>query len=148
MNKLAVFVEGKTEVLFIERLIEEIAGEMNVLIEQRQIRGGSTCERSMLTIKAARQKTSQKYFVLIYDCGGDGSVKTQIVEEHENLNDSGYSRIIGLRDVRGRLTHADIPKLEKQLPLDIQTSLIPVDFILAIMEIEAWFLAETTHYHN
>jgi hypothetical protein len=28
----------------------------------------------------------------------------------------------------------------------IRTSLIPVDFVLAVMEIEAWFLAETTHY--
>ena len=28
----------------------------------------------------------------------------------------------------------------------MKTSLIPVQFILAIMEIEAWFLAEATHY--
>ena len=30
----------------------------------------------------------------------------------------------------------------------IRTSLIPVDFILAIMEIEAWFLAEFTHFER
>ena len=40
MNKLAVFVEGHAEVAFMEKLIEEIAGEKNVLIEQREIRGG------------------------------------------------------------------------------------------------------------
>jgi len=40
MNKLAVFVEGYTEVVFVEKLVEEIAGQQNVLIEHRKIRGG------------------------------------------------------------------------------------------------------------
>ena len=46
MNKLAVFVEGYTEVVFVEKLIEEIAGENNVLIEHREIRGGSSKRRT------------------------------------------------------------------------------------------------------
>ncbi len=148
MNKLAVFVEGHTEVVFMEKLIEEIVGKKNVSIVQREIRGGSTCKRSMRTIKAVQPETGQNYYVLIYDCGGDDSVKTRILEEHENLTRCDYLRIIGLRDVRGKLTYADIPGLEASLPLYIRTSLIPVDFILAIMEIEAWFLAETTHYQK
>jgi hypothetical protein len=51
-----------------------------------------------------------------------------------------------VRDVRPDFAHADIPDLERGLPKYIKTSLIPVEFILAIMEIEAWFLAETTHF--
>lgn len=146
MKKLAVFVEGYTEVVFVEKLIEEIAGKTNVLIEHREIRGGSTTRRTFARVRAAQPNTGQKYFILIIDCGGDRLVKTRILEEHENLTRSGYVQIIGLRDVRPDFTHAEIPALEKGLPKYIKTSLISVEFILAILEIEAWFLAEVTHY--
>ncbi len=148
MNKLAVFVEGYTELVFIAKLIEEIAGENNVIIEKRQPRGGGRYKRTMKRIEATKPDTGQKYFVMILDCGGDELVKSRIREEHENLTKSGYSKIIGLRDVRPKFTHAEIPKLEINLPLYIKTSLIPVEFILAIMEIEAWFLAESTHFQK
>jgi hypothetical protein len=148
MRKLAVFVEGYTEVVFMAKLVEEVAGKNNVLIEHREIRGGSTTKRTMRRIKAARPGTGQEYFVLIYDCGGDETVKKRILEEHQNLTKEGYSSIIGLRDVRPKFTHADIPKLEANLPKYVKTSLIPVVFVLAIMEIEAWFLAEATHYQK
>jgi len=61
------------------------------------------------------------------------------------ITKAGFCAIIGLRDVRP-IPHADIPKLEANLPKYLKTSLIPVDFVLAILEIEAWFLAEATHY--
>lgn len=57
MNKLAVFVEGRTEILFVEKLIEEIAGQNKVLIDQREIRGGSNVPRRMRIIKATRPNT-------------------------------------------------------------------------------------------
>lgn len=148
MNRLAVFVEGYTEVMFVERLIEEIAGKHRLLIERRVIRGGGATRRTMGLVKAAKSLTGQKYFVLIVDCGGDEQVKTRILEEHQNLTAKDYLGIIGIRDVRPKFTHADIPKLEANLPKYVKTSLIPVQFILSIMEIEAWFLAETTHYQK
>jgi hypothetical protein len=146
MNRLAVFVEGYTEILFIEKLLEEIAGVNNIIIESRRISGGSSAPRKMKIIKAAKQNTGQKYFVLIFDCGGDESVKTRILEEHGNLTKKGYSKIIGIRDVRPKFTYAEIPRLEVNLPKYIKTSFAPVAFILSIMEIEAWFLAEISHY--
>ena len=148
MNRLAIFVEGYTEVAYVEKLIEEIAGKNRVLIEHRRIQGGSSVKRTIKIIKAAKPATGQQYFVLLIDCGGDESVKTRIIEEHENLTRSGYSRIIGLRDVRPNFTYAEIPRLEMNLPRYIRTSLAPVTFILAVMEIEAWFLSETTHFQR
>jgi hypothetical protein len=145
MNKLAVFVEGYTEVVFVEKLIEEIAGKPNVLIEHREIRGSSS-RRTFARIRAAQPNTGQRYFVLIVDCGGDRLVKDRIREEHDNLSRAGYSGIIGLRDVRPDFTHSEIPQLEAGLRKYIKTSLIPVEFILAILEIEAWFLAEVSHF--
>jgi hypothetical protein len=146
MNKLAVFVEGYTEVVFVEKLIEEIAGETNVLIERREIRGGGTKRRTFALVRAAKPDTGQRYFVMIIDCGGDHLVKERVLEEHRNLTNAGYSKIIALRDVRPDFTHADIPRLETGLRTYIKSSLIPVKFILAILEIEAWFLAESTHF--
>jgi hypothetical protein len=146
MNKLAIFVEGYTEVVFADKLVREIAGEHNVLIEWRRIKGGSASRRSYAQLQAAKENTGQKYFVQIVDCGGDQLVKTRIVEEHENLTRAGYSKIIGVRDVRPDFTYADIPRLEVSLRTYIKTSLAPVEFILAVMEIEAWFLAEATHF--
>jgi hypothetical protein len=146
MNRLAVFAEGYTEILFVEKLIEEIAGRNKVRIELREIRGGRTTRRTMRLLRAARPDTGQQYYVLLFDCGGDDLVKARIREEHASLTKIGYSKIIGIRDVRPKFTYTDIPKLEAYLPKYVKTSLAPVEFILSIMEIEAWFLAETTHY--
>jgi hypothetical protein len=146
MDKLAVCVEGYTEVVFVEKLIEEIAGKNRVHIEQKRISGGSRVPRTMRTITASKPSTEHKYYILIFDCGNDELVKKRIQEEHENLTRAGYSGIIGMRDVRPMFTFADVPKLELNLPKYIKTKFIPVAFILAIMEIEAWFLAEATHF--
>jgi len=146
MNRLAVFVEGYTEIVFVAKLFEEIAGKNKVSIEHTEIRGGSAARRTMRIFKAANPATGQKYFVLLVDCGNDDLVKDRIREEHQNLTNKGYSRIIGIRDVRPKFTRMEIPRLEANLPKYVKTSLIPVQFILAIMEIEAWFLAEATHY--
>jgi hypothetical protein len=146
MNRLAFFVEGYTELLFVEKLIQEMAGKSNVRIESRRIRGGTTIPRSSIQIKAVQPDTGQRYYVLIVDCGNDKQVKSRIMEEHGNLTRKGYSKIIGLRDVRPDFTYADIRNLESGLRTYIKTKLIPVQFVLAVMEIEAWFLAESSHF--
>ncbi|MCK9294957.1 MAG: hypothetical protein M0P70_07705 [Desulfobulbaceae bacterium] len=145
LERLAVFVEGNTEAIFVKKMIEQIAGKNNVRLEHRSIRGGVNAPRT-IQINATQPFNGQKYFVLIIDCGGDGLVKTRIMEEHESFTQKGYSKIIGLRDVRPTFTFADIPMLEANLPKYIKTKLIPVEFILSIMEIEAWFLAESSHF--
>lgn len=146
MRKLAVFVEGLTEVLLIERIIEELAGPNNVVIEQKRIQGGKSVPVSYTTIKAHKAITGERFYVLIYDCGGDHQVATRIKKEHVGLDAAGYEKIIGLRDVRPTFTLADIPKLESGLLNGVAPGLISVEFILATMEVEAWFLAEVNHF--
>lgn len=148
MKKLAVFVEGFTEVLFVEKFLIELAGKHNIIVEQRKIRGGTTVPKSVVTLTAMQQVTTQTYFVLIVDCGSDAQVKTRILEEHENLTLDGYTKIIGLRDVRPDFNLHEVPKLRQRLGYKIKTSLVPVEFILATMELEAWFLAEINHYQH
>jgi hypothetical protein len=148
MRKLAIFVEGYTELQFVDRLIVEIAGAHTVLIDHRKIRGGSSVPKSWATIRASNPASGHEYYVLLVDCGGDDLVKTRIMEEHERLHNSNYTKIIGIRDVRDKFTYADIPRLEQGLRTRIRTSLIPVEFVLPIMEIEAWFLSEYTHFER
>jgi hypothetical protein len=145
MNRLAVFVEGYTELILADKLITEIAGGKRVRLERRRIRGGATRRRTMRLLDAIEPDTGQEYYLLLVDCGGDDSVKTRIREEYDNLARAGYRTVIGIRDVRP-IDRADIPKLEHSLPLNVKTAPIRVFFILSIMEIEAWFMAEHTHF--
>ena len=43
MKKLAIFVEGKTELIFVEKLLFEIGGNKNIRINKLELSGGSTC---------------------------------------------------------------------------------------------------------
>jgi len=146
MNKMAIFVEGYTEVVFVDQLIEEIANENAVRIEWRLISGGATCPRTSRQIKAAQPLSGQEHFVVVFDCGGDDAVKTRMIMEYPHLVEAGYSKIICIRDVYPKFTAAEIPTLNANLPKHVKTKPIVVDFILSIMEIEAWFLAEHTHF--
>jgi hypothetical protein len=146
MNKMAVFVEGYTEVVFVDKLIQEIANDNAVRIQWRRIQGGTTCPRRNHQIKAEGPDQGQEHFVVIHDCGGDDAVKTRMLEEYPRLARAGYSTIVCIRDVSPKYTHAEIPTLERFLPYYVSTRPILVNFILSIMEIEAWFLAEHTHF--
>jgi len=150
MNRLAVFVEGYTELVFVEKLVEEIAGKNKVVIQQQKIRGGGKgrrgVKRSSAIVKAANPVGGEKYYVLIVDCGGDELVKPRIVEEYDNLARAKYLKIIGMRDVRPKYDHSTMRDLEAKLPKFVKSKPIPVEFVLAVLEVEAWFLAEATHF--
>jgi hypothetical protein len=148
LKKLAIFVEGYTELLFVDALLNEMVVPHNILIEQRKIRGGGAARRTSALIKAASAASGQQYYVLLVDCGGDALVKNRIQEEHDGLSKKGYEKIIGIRDVRPQFRREDIPRLELGLRTHVKTSLIPVEFILGVMEVEAWFLAEFSHFER
>jgi len=144
MNRLAIFTEGETEQLFVEWLVREMAGAAYLQIELREARGGTSTRRRNRIVEAVADNPELKYYVLIVDCGGDGGVKSRILEEYQNLAQYGYKALIGLRDAPKQ--RADIPRLQQGLPQGVPMDPLPVIFVLAIMEIEAWFLAEHTHF--
>ena len=145
MTKLAIFVEGQTEQLFVERLLLEIAGKRRVRIEKHEARGGKKGKRRIRLIEASAPDSGQKFFVMIVDCGQDERVKSDIVERYDGLEKNGYQAIIGIRDVYPE-NRDDIPKLRRGLAYRVRTDPIQVLFVLAVMEIEAWFIAEHTHF--
>lgn len=145
MKKLAVFVEGLTEQLFVDKFITEIAGGHAIAIERRKFRGGSRSGPRLMTISASAPTPDHKYYILIVDCTSDTRVKSEIRDQYESLVSSGYSAIIGIRDVYPEFTHPDIPRLRRMLDYRMKTNPIRVAFILGIMEVETWFVSEHTH---
>lgn len=146
MNKMAIFVEGYTEVVFVDKLIKLIAEKTAVDIRWHRIQGGKTCAKTARQMKASGPLEGHEHFIIIYDCGGDDAVKSRMIQEYEHLVRSGYSKIVCLRDVFDKYTRDQIPTLESLLPKYVKTKPIQPYFILSIMEVEAWFLAEHTHF--
>ena len=149
MKKIAFFVEGQTEQLFINKLLIEIAGQKNIAIDLRQWRGGSLTPKQEIFIPQTSlysHPQSPIYEALIYDCGGDDKVKSDILDQITNLASNGYEEIIGIRDL---FPLTDLSRLENGLqfiPPSSRPLPIPFQIIVAVNEIEAWFLAECSHF--
>jgi hypothetical protein len=142
MKKIALFVEGQTEQIFAKKLIEQIFGFNKVTMTTYQLRGGARSTRRELILLKTQSVTQQTdYYFAIYDCGNDSKVKDDIIENLQSMKQSGYSLILGIRDVYPR----EITSLRKYLHFGIPAG-IPTHIVLAVNEVEAWFLAEEHHY--
>ncbi len=148
MKKLVVFVEGQTEQIFVERLLEEAAGKNNIQIEKRQATGGQATQRKLKLISASTPDSSHKFFAQIVDCGADDRVKSDIVERYEGLVSAGFETIVGIRDVYPTCLYADIQKFRRGLQFRVKTRPVEVVFVLGVMEIETWFITEYTHFQR
>lgn len=147
-KKIAFFVEGYTEQQFVKRLLREIFGQKNIAIEVKEITGGNKAAISYLTIETPISTDDIKYYVLIYNCNGDSSIKSYILENRDNLIKAGYLKIIGLRDIYPDFERADIFKLQQRLNYGMPQRDLSTVFVLSIMEVECWFLAEEFHYEK
>jgi hypothetical protein len=141
VKKLAIFVEGKTEQIFVNKLLREIAGTINISIEIQSQEGRKFVEVIMKDIETS----ATKFFVLIYNSGGDRRVASDIKKQYRKLTESGYERIIGLRDIYP-ISIIQKSKLQSDLENILPKGVIPINIVLAVMEVEAWFLAEYNHF--
>ena len=141
MKKLAIFVEGKTEQIFVNKLLREIAGTINISIEIQSQERRKFVEVIMKDIETS----ATKFFVLIYNSGGDGRVASDIKKQYRKLTESGYERIIGLRDIHPK-SIIQKSKLQSELENILPKGSIPINIVIAVMEVEAWFLAEYNHF--
>lgn len=151
MKKIAIFVEGQTEQFFVSKLLQEIAGRKNISVTLYQLRGGSKSPKQQILVSNplySSQSFMATHEVLIYDCGSDEKVKSDILEQGPSLKAQGYSKILGIRDLYP-WPHTELTRLERGLkfiPSHYQPLPLPHDIIVAVMEVEAWFLAECHHY--
>jgi hypothetical protein len=146
MKKVAIFVEGQTEQVFVDELVRHIFGNAKVDIEKLQFSGKEGMRR-IRTIRSVDAGSSVKYLFRIYDCHGGGensTVKSDILEQFPRLKIESFSYIIGIRDV---YPLPDSIKLQTALNRNLPVEpAIPITIFLAVREIEAWFLAEENHY--
>jgi hypothetical protein len=145
MKKVAIFVEGLTEQLFVIELIKHLFGKNCITIDIMQFTGKAGA-RNISIIKGANISQDTLYYFRIYDCHGGGNkstVKSDLSEQLSGLLKQSFSSIIGIRDV---YPLTDIIKLRQMMSANIPVSNIPIKIILAINEVEAWFIAEENHY--
>ncbi|MDQ6979636.1 MAG: DUF4276 family protein [Mariprofundaceae bacterium] len=141
-RKFAIFVEGLTEQIFTIRLLSELASNHHIEFKVREQYKGRLGNSKFISIM---ENGSPFVHVLIANCCNDEQVKTQIKDQYDSLTANGYNLIIGLRDVYP-LTHSDIKQLTKHLFTGMPNASVPVHFHLAILEIEAWFIEEQSHF--
>ena len=128
MKKLAIYVEGQTEQIFISKLVKEIAGKKNISVQLEKMQGGNKSTRSAQIIQATRKEDDAIFFVLIRDCSGDHSVQSDIKDYIKKHAEEGFEKIIGLRDVYPHDKNA-LAKLIMYSKSGIPTKYIPFKII-------------------
>ena len=144
MLKIAFFVEGQTERIFLESLLNNFFTHPYFNVESYQL----VEDKATLITKANYDHSEVTLYFLIFDVTGDGNVNGAIYERAESLfTKNGYSHIFGLRDL--------FPHNKEEIPL-IRSAFSETfgEFgyykmltqIIAIKEIESWFLADYDHF--
>ena len=144
MKKIAFFVEGQTERIFIEKLIEEYYTYQDFNIKSIKQIGNKTC-----VMRAEHKKDNINYYFLIFDASSDNRVLSAIKERANSLFEKGYSKILGIRDFypEKRENKERILLKSKEI-LNQLTYPEKILVIIAVMEIEAWFLADDKLFEN
>ncbi len=145
---MAIFVEGKTETYFAKKLVEEIGGRKKLAVISKELHGDvAHCSRVIHQVTATNIANTAAYYVLVLDCGNDDKVVSDIGAHYQKLVSSGYSIIVGIRDVYP-IKREDIEKLRRNMGYMIPTKPILVQYVLGVMEVECWFLSEHTHFER
>lgn len=152
MRKIAIFVEGQTELLFV----------YDFLLKWHDYQVSIKClslfkKENNLPIWRDFDNTSAQFQVRLVSVGMDENVIVRILEEEKGLYDQGYELIIGLRDmyseqylknVKNKPVDSTLTEKIRQATITtIQTRAKRPDaikFCFAIMEIEAWWLGIPT----
>ena len=143
MKKLALFVEGQTEQVFLESFLTELAGRKHIYIDSITVSKGTLAALQLRRPTADGPEVC--YFVLLMNCQNDEKVKSVILDQHAKLTRAGYSLILGLRDLFPTPLQ-DLPMVKARLKYRVPTAGVPTYILLAVAEIEAWFLQEESHF--
>jgi len=145
-KKIALFVEGQTEVIFVSEMIKQVFDEKKVGIVVHNIQG----TYNKIRIDKFETDMAKEYFFVLYNCGTDEKVKSSIRDNYQKLQQADFIHIIGLQDLfnpQRKKKGLDDKKFQETINTDIPQA-IPTKIYFAIQEIEAWFIAEETHYQR
>lgn len=147
MTKIAIFVEGQTELIVVrEFLLRKYNYTVNIECLSLYTEG------NLRAVEYPFSNPDATVFYRIINIGNDQKVLSAIIEREKSLFNEGYDRIVGLRDMYSRMYRERSTEINRDLNDEFiaiaeeakanRTSR-PNNIILcfAIMEIESWFLA-------
>ena len=146
MSKVAIFVEGQSEQIFIRHLLLRTMDCSKVSFICLRLYAGKT-----IPARFDYPNPHAEMSFLIVNVGQDEKVLSEIKEREEDLIKQGFDRIIGLRDmysekylkrspsgIDNSVTTAFIDGWNSTIQRMSKPSKIKIH--IAIMELEAWFL--------
>ncbi|MEZ5070849.1 MAG: DUF4276 family protein [Bacteroidales bacterium] len=145
MKRLAIFVEGLTEQILVRHMLQNVLDQNRIAVQTVKVTGGHNVRMSMTIMRAAHVDNRTEYYVLVYDCGGETNVKSYLLAHRDKLVATGYTMILGLRDVYPSFGREEVPRLLKGLNAHLPQRGARTKIHLAVMETEAWFLGEYRH---
>lgn len=140
MKKIAIFVEGQTEQLFVEKMVYQFYNRGEVYIDKIKLWGKSNHK----PLPQREDISYYKYYFLLVDSGNDTKVLSDLLARMENLFENNFEKILGLRDLYPQ-KREEKPFVIEMIQLALSKKAAPLDkikIILAIMETEAWFLGD------
>ncbi|RLA76740.1 MAG: hypothetical protein DRG30_02070 [Epsilonproteobacteria bacterium] len=144
MKRLAIFLEGKTEQIFIDKFLREFISMQNLAIETVEA-SGTECPRFTTIISSDNLTNQTKYEVLLFNSCSDRRVISDLVERYENLKNEGYNSFLAIRDLYPEYTYDERDEAKEDSHFFIR-DFENTTIIYATMEVETWFIAELNHY--
>ena len=139
MIKIGFFVEGQTERIFLEKLIHEYLTPPKFDLESVRSEGDG-----IVTIRKPIKHKEAEVYILIHEAvGGERVVGALVSRAEKMIDEAQFNCLIALRD----LFPTPFCK-KKDVIQSVQNIFNQYSFsknlkhVLAIMEIEAWFLAD------
>ncbi|WP_425646225.1 hypothetical protein [Agrobacterium leguminum] len=147
MKKIAIFTEGLTEQLFVCSAIRYLAGKRSLHIKRQKLLGGKKFPTILMNVGAddGNGDDCDLSFLMI-DCANDERVVSAINDNYEHLIDQGYHVIFGVRDLRPSFTLDQLERLLEGSLRALPKGPVTPGLVIAVMEAEAWFIAEHSHF--
>jgi hypothetical protein len=150
MKKIAIFVEGQTELIFVREYLLKQFEYQGIDLECRNLFKDEKIQSAEYDFP---NKEAKVHFQII-NVGNDTSVLQRILKREQLLWNAGYERIIGLRDMYSS-DYIEAMKQPREIKPELNRKFIEgtnktleqkakepqnIKFHFAIMELEAWFL--------
>lgn len=144
MRKIAIFVEGQTELIIVREMLLKAFQYEDIWVECFTLFVDSKFNPTEYEYKCER---AANYFQVI-NVGNDQSVITRMIRRADYMWSQGFDKLIGLRDMYSKQYREEamglgiVPELNKKFIDGHKKTLPPgnVAFCFAIMETEAWIL--------
>jgi len=148
MNKIAIFVEGDTEISLIRHLINHRFAASRFLVNAVSLREKAYLQIREMEINDDFQNID--FYFLIVEAPSYEAIPSLIKDNAQNfLNRNGYQKLVGLRDLspNKRTEKSEVIQGIAQIFATIPER-DRIAIILAVMATEAWFLCDFNFFHR